>query len=401
MDGLPVQTMTEAEPPANLHTLPIEILVLIGENILNEHRPLRLANYALIHRSIDKALDAPEADNLWKLACAMYPKLWMEQRRRELDREQVQQFKALGLTVQLLLPAGDVPFTRRALFATHAKTFCHDCHQPTPYKFELTNRRLCTKCERASPHLYGLATVEQLVHERSVVQQLTQSQRRDIFRRLPSVERGSHRWYLRHEAIAEAQALLEPAEEEEETAVEVSDETPAVVVSEEEPSVKDEGSESAVSAPIAIAGGGRAQEEDEEDEDPCSCSPLEAADVCSEWEAAAALHRAKRAPGVEAAKRARDEKKMHKRKVKAEQREKREKATVGAMPAGFVMRGSPPSSSSSPHHHHSHSHKAKRPTHSKHRQERSSGEWEAALERLEAEFGEDLCGLSGLCLVPS
>ena len=101
-------------------------------------------------------------------------------------------------------------------------------------------------------------------------------------------------------------------------------------------------------------------------------------------------------------KRARDEKKMHKRKVKAEQREKREKATVGAMPAGFVMRGSPPSSSSSsPHHHHSHSHKAKRPTHSKHRQERSSGEWEAALERLEAEFGEDLCGLSGLCLVAS
>ena len=72
-------------------------------------------------------------------------------------------------------------------------------------------------------------------------------------------------------------------------------------------------------------------------------------------EAAAALHRAKRAPGVEAAKR-QDEKKMHKRKVKAEQGEE-EKATVGAMPAGFVMRGSPPSSSSSPHHHHSHSHK--------------------------------------------
>ena len=148
-----------------------------------------------------------------------------------------------------LAACGERPFTRRALFATHAKTFCHDCHQPTQYVFELTNRRLCTKCERASPHLYGLATVEQLVHERSVVQQLTQSQRRDIFRNLPSVERGSHRWYLRHEATAAAQALLEPAEEEEEeTPVEVSDETPAVVVSEEEPSVKDEGSESAVSA---------------------------------------------------------------------------------------------------------------------------------------------------------
>ena len=106
--------------------------------------------------------------------------------------------------------------------------------------------------------------------------------------------------------------MLEPAEEEEKTAVEVSDDIPAAAIEEQAPI---EGSESAVSTPIAIAGGGRVQEEDEEDEDPCSCSPLEAADVCSEWEAAAALHRAKRAPGVEAAKRARDEKKMHKRKI--------------------------------------------------------------------------------------
>ena len=113
-------------------------------------------------------------------------------------------------------------------------------------------------------------------------------------------------------------------------------------------------------------------------------------DVASEWEAAAQAHAARRRPGAADRASLRDERKAHKRKVKAEQRERRDGAVTATLPAGLASaqgRAAPGSS-----------HKPRRPSAREHRAAAKPDAWEATIERLQAEFGEDLCGLSGLVL---
>ena len=257
----------------------------------------------------------------------------------------------------------------------NAVTLCHDCHKPTRYSFQLLSRRLCESCERASPHIYGLATMAQLLHERSVVEELSVAHRRTLFANLPSIELGGFDWYLRSHvcaAAANAASIAPPHE--------------APAGSSASPDRQQMALRAAtMTSPIPIPGY-------DDDDDDSEASPIESESLCREWEAAAAAHRAQsenRRPGAAQSKVDRDERKANKRKVKAAQRERREKVEVAVLPSSFGSPRGPQSGSQ---------HKPKRTSVREHREKSRPNAWEAAIERLEGEFGTDLCGLSGLVL---
>jgi len=149
-----------------------------------------------------------------------------------------------------------------------------------------------------------------------------------------------------------------------------------------------------VPIPMSVQQHQQQQQQQHDDDDDADCSPDS---VVHEWEAAAAAHSARRElrnPGAALRHQMRDERKVNKRKVKAEQRERREKAASAALPASLSLsspRAAAPAGSS---------HKPKRPSTRDHRRaaQPAGGGWEATLRRLEDEFGEDLAGLSGLVL---
>lgn len=332
--------------------LPDHIIVSIAESIVPDH-PLRLGALCAAHRSFNAALAVPEADSMWTALCRRY-----------------------GTSF-----AGAESAKTR--FGRHASTLCQDCHAPTRYVFTLLGCRLCEACERASPHKYSLATMSQLVHEASVVAELSQAQRRQLFSDLPSIELGSHghAWFMRATVVAAAQRMLagDAGAEAADAPVEVSD-----ALSCAEARRRAGAMPPASSAALDVPAPGRDHEADEEeDDDEAGASPAVDASVC---EAAEADRAARRTPGQTARAALRDERKAHKRKVKMEQREKRERATV-ALPASCGTARATPLC-----------HRPKRVSAREHRVARAASGWEADLERLEVIFGDDLCGLSGLAL---
>ena len=381
----------EAAACSSLLSLDHNSLVVIGEYLVGDH-PLRLGALCVAHRTLDAALSTAEADGLWAALC----------RRHRITAPSA----GLG--------------SAKCTFGRQATTLCQDCHTPTRYEFVLLKCRLCERCERASPQRYAVATIPQLLQERSVVAELSVSQRNVLFARLPSFERSGYDWYLRQQATTGATALLHPAKtmhlEEEvvvaEPALDVSDAATVSVATAagssattapDQPETARLAAAAArlqcagapSSAPIAIAPARRQLGDssgDDDDDEGSGSSPIDAAELSRAWDAAAADHTAnaeRRRPGGAQSKAERDEKKAHKRKVKAAQRERREKAESAVLPARFASsRGPAPGSQ----------HKPKRTSIREHREKARPNEWEVALERLEAEFGADLCGLSGLVL---
>ena len=120
-------------------------------------------------------------------------------------------------------------------------------------------------------------------------------------------------------------------------------------------------------------------------------------DAAAAWDAAAAAHAATRTPKQMARAAAKDERKAHKKSAKAAQRAKRGGAAASPaalpLPAGLsVARGGGFVGTAGS------SHKPKRASARARRETRAASDWEAAIGKLEAQFGEDLCGLSGLVL---
>ena len=114
-----------------------------------------------------------------------------------------------------------------------------------------------------------------------------------------------------------------------------------------------------------------------------------AVDVAQAWEEVAASHAAQRRLGAEERAKLREERKAHKKKIKGAQRAAREGALVAVLPAAYASpRTAAPGSS----------HKPRRASAREHRVSAQVDAWVAQLETLEAEFGVDLCGLSGLAL---
>jgi len=205
--------------------------------------------------------------------------------------------------------------------------------------------------------------VDQLLHERVLVAELSTAQRNRLFSSLPSLTIEKHKWYLRRQALAEAEKLLEATaatESEEADRIEAEDQAGVPITS------------------VSVEG----NDDLEEDE---AASP---ASISRSWEEAAAEHAAtaeRLRPGDAQRKKERDEKKAHKRRVKAEQRERREVRELTAIPASVVASRRPGSA-----------HKPKRPSVHEHRAAAQPTRWEQSLRRLEEVLGDDLCGLSGL-----
>ena len=356
--NLPLATEEEA---AGLLALPDHVLLCICDFLLvHDKFPLRLGALCAAHATLNRTLSSTEADELWTTLCRRHGVI------------------------------GSADESPKAVFGRHATTLCHDCHSPTRYEFALLRRRLCESCERASPHLYGLVTLQQLIHERSVVAELSGTQQARLFgggpASLPSITRGSQTWFLRPHAVAVARSLL--GERECDEAPDQASEPPrggaARTHRDSQPSTVAElvaQPEGAPSNQAASQLQAATVDEDEEDEEA-------ALDLAGEWEAAAAVHTAQRKPGSKQRAQQRDERKAHKRKVKTEQRERRQSAEAGVLPSGLVAPRAAAGSSG---------HKPKRVSASEHRAAASHGATRV-IERLEAEFGEDLCGLSGLVL---
>ena len=357
------------DPAPTLLDLPPCVVLSIAESLVSDH-PLRVGALCVAHPLLNAALSSPDAQPIWAMLC-----------RRHGAR------------------ASSTSERPKESFGRHAATLCKDCHKHTRYQFALLKHRLCESCERASPHKYALVTLEQLLHEpNSLVADLSSSQRRRLFgstsEALPSLELGSHRWFLRPMAMHAARRALQgdrgaaPGAE----AFDVSDADPEPV-----PAL----ATGAVTVGQAGSTGletddeaDEAEEADEGSDDGAAAAAAAAASsagaVAAAWDAAAAEHTAHRRPGQAQRAAQRDERKAHKRRVKAEQRERRAAATTAALPAsmsGTAGRAVPGSR-----------HKPKRCSAREHREARATSGWEATLERLEAEFGEDLCGLSGLVL---
>jgi hypothetical protein len=258
--------------------------------------------------------------------------------------------------------------TAKDRFVRYAASRCHDCKQPTNYQFVLLRRRLCERCERASPQVYGLKTKEQLVYEQSIIAQLSSRQQQLIFApgALPSMRLAGHDWYCRQQAIEAARELMERCRTE----------TPPA-------------------ASLSAAGDAEVRAVDlSEDSDEPNMAFAASDDTAALWEHAAAAHTARRRPGTAERALQRDAQKAHKRKVKAEQRARRECSQVasrlgsqnGTRSAGRVGGASS-------------SHKPKRTSARVHRTAARPDAWETEMQRLEEHFGPLLCGLSGLILV--
>ena len=295
----------------------------------------------------------------------------------------------------------------RAHFGRCAARRCHECRRPTQYVFKLLSRRLCEPCERSHPHEYGLATEAQLMHERSAdLQALGERARVQVFRSLPSLRIADCDWYLRPAVVAAAAAAARPAGRAGRAGEAVATE-PVV-----QPSAEDEtergGGESAergeqlaarrarelrasaaerrlggASSSMGEGSSGEAEEgAAEAAEDECF---TRAEGVVEEWEAAAAEHRARqssKAAAKAAVKaEAREAAKHHKKKVKAEQRERRQGAAPPSKPMSPCNVRAP-----------------KRPSARHHRASAGRSEWDEHYAALEQLLGESLAGLSGLVL---
>ena len=248
----------------------------------------------------------------------------------------------------------------RARYTKHMSLACRECRRVTPYTFILTKDRLCEPCERAHPKKYGLATRQQLLHERGL-ESLSRARVDAVFASLPSASIGGVVWFLRRQVMAAVAASSDGAEVER-----------------------------AVEPTCA-----RADDDDEADETADEAADEGADDypdglgeaVVGEWESAAAEHTATRRPknAAAAARKAesKNAQKEHKRRVKAEARAKREGGGSPATPRFHAAANSKPKRASARHH----------------REGATPDAWERQWRQLEDLFGVGLAGLSGLVLV--
>uniref|UniRef100_A0A7S0NV25 F-box domain-containing protein n=1 Tax=Calcidiscus leptoporus TaxID=127549 RepID=A0A7S0NV25_9EUKA len=241
-----------------------------------------------------------------------------------------------------------------ACFVKHARRRCSECMRPTPYEFLLLRVRLCEHCERAHPHKYGMATRAQLTHERSGLALLSGTQRDDLFRQLASLKLAGFEWFVRDQVLRRAEEWHMSSTGEGADATDGED--------------CSAGTES--SCDFAAKEG--------------LCTPATlhlVGDGDGDGDGAAGERR-----GGDMRRAAlREEHKERKRRVKAEQRAKRQ----GATPPSAAARPSaapraPP--------------RSKRLPVRQHRQCAQPQAWEAQFRQLEERFGTGLAGLSGLSL---
>jgi hypothetical protein len=303
-----------------------------------------------------------------------------------------------------LLPKQHGAEDSKACFGKHMASLCTGCRNPTKYIFALTGQRLCEACEARSPESFGLATVQMLVHDCSMVSSLSNSQRRTVFAQIPSLQIADATWYRRRQAVQEARALIEAQEEEQDvrsgtltagwTAVAGLS---ATLPTDGEPGGKCKGkSDDGGEAEGEGEGEGEDEGEDEGEGDMDESNRLSADALAEEWDRAAAEHRARRKDDVAARNQERDAKKSHKRRIKAEQKARRAAGLASALPVRSrdqgEGRGRPPPASAPVH-------KPRRTSCSERRATcRPVDGWSAELARLETVLGPDLCGLSGLIL---
>ena len=257
----------------------------------------------------------------------------------------------------------------RARYTRHMSLACCECRRVTPYAFVLTKNRLCEPCERAHPKKYGLATREQLLHERSGLESLSRARIDAVFASLPTATIGGVVWYLRRqvtEAVAAAsggkgaaeEAACAPADDDGEGAA--TGDVPGDVLAD---------------VPADVVEGGADDDEEGLEET-----------VVGEWESAAAEHTATRRPknAAAAARKAelKNAQKEHKKRVKAEARAKREGGSSPATPRFHTAANNKPKRASARHH----------------REGAAVDAWERQWQQLEDRFGVGLAGLSGLVL---
>lgn len=289
--------------------------------------------------------------------------------------------KAIGLSSR-----NDAPrLSSQARFARYADSLCHECRKPTPYQFVLLRRRLCEDCERELPRKYLLSTAKQLVHTRSAVQDLNATQQAMLWPMLKSVELKGFRWYLRSQAIACAEAVLEAdaAAVEEAAGAEEKDEAAAAL--EDEPMVGPAAAEGAAVTSATT----RAEDEADEVEEEAAAEREERGEelhpgaVTRAWEEAAEAHRRQQTPKAAAKAAARAAQKEHKKKAKLEARERRQGVRTEAHPK---QPRSPAEVAK------------KRASASHHRAHAEGSAWQIEYDKLQELFGDGLAGLSGLVL---
>ena len=373
--------MEEQPPPVLLDMLPDTVL----QHTCDFLSPNDLGALCQAAASFNRYLTSPEANEIWLAFCKKSP----------------------GMQI----PADGRINDAKARFSRFVTTLCFECRQPTKYIYSLLGRRLCESCEAKSPQIYALASIEQLVHEKSAVGLLSPAQRKRLFaspnrvggssnsssssgssssssiEALPSLSVAGHRWYRRQQAVAAAEAALRSHLNSDSvaSAPDVSDVAADA----------DAGLDAAAGAAATGVSHERSscleeegEEEEEEEEEEAGSSRADA--VASQWEQAAAEHSARRRAGAAERALERESKKAHKKKVKAEQRSKRNATTLAVMPSAYTGRDGRRLPGSA--------HKPKRATHSDHRAAPEPNAWESQLEKLEEVLGVNLCGLSGLVL---
>jgi hypothetical protein len=98
-------------------------------------------------------------------------------------------------------------------YRRYSETRCRECRLPTRYEFAPLGCRLCERCERFFPNVYGLATREQLMTEASstasALQDLSAAALDDLFAQLPSHRCAGFVFFVRSVVAAAAEAITE------------------------------------------------------------------------------------------------------------------------------------------------------------------------------------------------
>jgi len=264
------------------------------------------------------------------------------------------------------------PLCGRPRFNRHMAMSCVECRQLTPYVFTLTGARLCEPCERAHPRSYGLATRDQLMHERIGLEELGGDRRDAIFRSLRSCNIGGVVWFLRAHVRAAIEAAADDDDDDETVAADGNDAGAGRLAS--------------GGTPVSLPGAPDAEPDGDADDDAEGAG--DGGDgVADEWERASAEHSAnRRAKNTAAAARraeAKSAQKEHKKRVKADARAKREGGAAPATQRYHAAAGG---------------NKKKWATARQQRESAAPDAWERQWQQLENQFGEGLAGLSGLAL---
>uniref|UniRef100_A0A7S0LQM4 F-box domain-containing protein n=1 Tax=Coccolithus braarudii TaxID=221442 RepID=A0A7S0LQM4_9EUKA len=257
--------------------------------------------------------------------------------------------------------------TARTCYVKEARRRCCECSRPTSYEFVPLRSRLCETCERAHPHKYGLATRAQLMHERSELAWLSERQRDDLFRQLPSLGLAGFEWFVRDQVLrlAEEWAVSSPAEGD--------DDSHEGLGGGETDSSCDYAMNERLCVPAVLPRDAAGGEGDGAGRDAKrGCGDTHANGASGGHAAAGDARRVLQ----------RDAQKEHKRRVKAAQRAKRH--GVSAPSASTYPRAAPQGS--------------KRAPVRQHRRCAQPQAWESQYRQLEERFGVGLAGLSGLSL---